>query len=172
MKSFYFVFCLYFKFRIPDKYFQKKIENLPIKCIAYKDCEWQGSLLEYKDHYNTHFRITPLMECKYCSKKLESQTEVSAHLGTFNGTCMQQPVNCMFKPIGCSFKDIERKFLKDHVSQDAQKHLELMHTHFESEITRLSNINLGIAPMELEELCELNTDTHFSSTILLIHVFT
>lgn len=47
-----FIFSSHFK--IPDKYFQNKIDTFQVSC-SNKDCEWRGTMGAYSTHYNSHF---------------------------------------------------------------------------------------------------------------------
>ena len=44
------------EFKIPDKYYQRKIENIKIKC-NHSGCTWEGNLISYRNHYNSHFNF-------------------------------------------------------------------------------------------------------------------
>ena len=48
-------FRLASSYKIPDNYFQRKLNEKIVKC---DHCDWLGSLLNYRQHYNTHFLIS------------------------------------------------------------------------------------------------------------------
>ena len=43
--------------KIPDKYFQNKINLQQVKCDI-KECVWIGTIIDYRVHYNSHFKIS------------------------------------------------------------------------------------------------------------------
>ena len=94
---------LCFKFKIPDKYFQKKIKQINIdKCQASSDCGWKGALSDYRDHYNSHFKVKPKIKCQFCKKTFINEPDLNLHMDVTLGNCPKQPVECIFKSIGCN----------------------------------------------------------------------
>ena len=95
------------KVKIPDKYFQKKVNSIQVSCIHRETCQWQGTLAEYRDEHYYAAHMTQFVEqtCPHCSLSLKSQQELDTHLDLDNGTCPKQPLDCMYKPIGCTGYD-------------------------------------------------------------------
>ena len=84
------------KFIIPDKFSQKKIENLIGKCGAGDEkCEFTGTLKQLAEHHNCHFKVkqNKVKFCPHCSQTFNDKSELEKHLDLENGTCLKQPYN-------------------------------------------------------------------------------
>jgi hypothetical protein len=94
-------------FKIPDKYFQKKIRQIQInKCLGSTGCDWKGTLFEYRDHYRDHFALKLKIVCEFCGKDdFINHEELSVHIDKQFGVCPKQPIDCLFKSIGCNHSD-------------------------------------------------------------------
>lgn len=64
-------FPLFSDFKVPDRYFQRKIGNLNVNCF-FKECLWTGSLLNYRDHYNEHFELLNLNDKNKSKSSLDN----------------------------------------------------------------------------------------------------
>jgi hypothetical protein len=132
-----------------------------VECF-YDNCNWKGILLEYRSHYNEHFKIQTKI-CEYCNLTLRSKEDLELHLHKTNGNCPKQPVDCIFKSIGCNRDDnnniyqqmemdaafniiyLTRENLNEHMLTNTNYHLELVHRYYYNEMdsfkTQLENIN-------------------------------
>ena len=89
-----------FKYKIIDKYFQKKINNIEVECLQ-TNCQWKGALSDYRVHHSDHF-VIKTRKCEYCNMTLLSKDDLERHLDKINGDCPKQPIECIFKTIGCN----------------------------------------------------------------------
>ncbi len=146
--------------------------------MATSDCDWKGTLLQYRDHYNEHFKVKPKISCEFCSIVLASSSDLALHLDKINGVCPKQPVECIFKSIGCKHNDsfenhhddqkmetsndnlndfniLTRENLSEHMSKNANYHLSLIHIYYNNEINtmklKLDNISINEPTAELNQ---------------------
>jgi hypothetical protein len=83
--------------KIPDKYFQRKLNNLRVNCIACTS--WTGTLAEYKEHYNQNHFTDSSRVCEFCTQEFESKASYTTHLQNY---CASSPIRCAFESVGCS----------------------------------------------------------------------
>jgi hypothetical protein len=53
------IFIFKKKAKIPDRYLQRKLNELVVKCHIENEgtsCEWSGPMEEFRVHYNSHFK--------------------------------------------------------------------------------------------------------------------
>lgn len=132
-------FALVSEFKIPDKYFQKKINNLSVKCVH--NCGWTGALNEYREHYNQHFEIEN-KKCDYCQNEFKSKEAYEKHLNLETGDCLQQPIQCVFHMIGCSNDSnsnsvLTRTNLSSHLETKVSDHLKLVYDTMDVKINNI-----------------------------------
>ena len=94
------VYYIFLKYKIPDKYFQKKINNIEVEC-QQADCQWKGTLSDYRVHHSDHF-VIKTRKCEYCNSTLLSKDDLERHLDKISGYCPKQPTACIFETIGCN----------------------------------------------------------------------
>ena len=86
---------------MPDKFFQKKINRIIVECqFKQSKCDWKGTLIDYKEHYNEH-SFPKIIICEYCYQEFHAKTDLDNHLNELNGDCLEQPVLCPYSDINC-----------------------------------------------------------------------
>ena len=95
MGVFYLLLLYFLKYKIPDKYFQKKINNIEVEC-QQANCQWKGALSDYRVHHNDHFVIKP-MNCEYCHMTLLSKDDLERHLDKISGHCSKKAKEIILK---------------------------------------------------------------------------
>jgi hypothetical protein len=135
------------KVKIPDKYYQKKIENIKIdKCEVDKSCIWSGTLLEYSSHFNTHFivkNIKPKQKKQndliHLVEKEEGYLSSSSSFASNSSLASLSLADnkCIFANIGCKF-DSDASNLIVHMQMSNVYHLELMNKYFSSLLCQIN----------------------------------
>ena len=124
------IFCFVSKFKIPDRFKQRKIENLIFKCAAGDaQCQFTGTLIKLAEHHNSHFKVKQKIsiKCQHCSLKFRNSKEYEKHLDAVSGNCFKQPLDCVFKTIGCHQNGLNHENISTHVYECHQYHLNLIH---------------------------------------------
>lgn len=88
-----------------DKFFQKKLDRLVVKCQFEAFCEWAGMLSDYREHFAEHLGSTSgeVRACDLCGLELRTKHELVEHLDEVAGSCPEQTVSCPFS--GCRLSE-------------------------------------------------------------------
>lgn len=88
-----------------DKFFQKKLNRLVVKCQFEGFCEWTGMLTDYREHYAEHLGDDSgkVRACSLCGSEFKAKHELVEHLDEVAGSCPEQTVSCPFS--GCHLGD-------------------------------------------------------------------
>jgi hypothetical protein len=105
--------------------------KLNLLCIE-EGCKWEGTVEEYKAHYETHFGPK---KCTYCNLTFENQAKLNHHIDLKEGNCMKQPIKCLYHKIGCN----EEIYL-DNKSEDERMEIDIKKDSKRTILTR-ENIN-------------------------------
>jgi TNF receptor-associated factor 2 len=115
--------------KIPDKYFQRKVNNLHVACIACS--EWTGTLADYKQHYQkSHsFDETP-------ATAIDPARSSNMTMSSVNSSPTSK---CMFERIGCS-RCTQNK--NENVSHHLTLHLDYCMSKFKALEDKLDRLSL------------------------------
>lgn len=151
-----------FKTKVPDKFFQKKINRVLVACQYDGGCDWKGCLVNYREHYAEHFE-TKVRVCEYCSKKFNKKELFEVHLDEENGSCQEQLINCPYFDLEsidlqceqtCS--NIKRKDLGEHERIKQAYHLNLVYRSFKQRFEKIESSATGIRSSNASSMLSLD----------------